>query len=240
MKEATMTTPRGQTQRNARAAHQKTLGLKEGLEVETTMGMGKVKVWISEKLGAKIANRVFRGLALGILLAAGTGLYFSINQGEAGSPLVSEQIQCYPEDHVVCLHDRFLADVLDEPVLTTGNPAEFYNRSAYIQALNADEIVDATPFIDDVGEAGSSLVSERIGCYPEDNVVCLYDQFLADVLDEPVLTAGNPAEFYNRSAYIQALNADEMVDATPFIDDVGEAGSHPSINGIRCYPEDNC
>ena len=65
--------------------------------MKTTMGMDKAKVWISEKLGAKIATRVFRGLALGVLLAAGTGLYFSINQGEAGSSLVSEQPQCYPE-----------------------------------------------------------------------------------------------------------------------------------------------
>ena len=65
--------------------------------MKTTMGMEKAKVWISEKLGAKIATRLFRGLALGVLLVAGTGLYFSINQGEAGSPAVSEQTQCYPE-----------------------------------------------------------------------------------------------------------------------------------------------
>jgi len=87
-----MDTPAGQTQSNTRAEHQKTLRFKEGIEMKTPMGMDKVKVWISEKLGAKIATRVFRGLAVGVLLAAGTGLYFSINQGEAGSPSSGSEI----------------------------------------------------------------------------------------------------------------------------------------------------
>jgi hypothetical protein len=97
MKEANMNTPIGQTQSKTTAAYQKGFGGMEGFEMKTAMGMEKVKVWISETVGTRIATRLFRGLALGALLVAATGLYFSINQGEAGSPLVSEQTDVYPE-----------------------------------------------------------------------------------------------------------------------------------------------
>jgi hypothetical protein len=64
--------------------------------MKTSVGMDKAKVWISENLGAKMATKLFRGVALGALLVAATGIYFSINQGAAGSPLASEQGACYP------------------------------------------------------------------------------------------------------------------------------------------------
>jgi hypothetical protein len=92
-----MNTPVGQSQSKTRAAHQKTFRGKEGFEMKTAMGMEKAKVRVSGTEGTNIATRLFRGLALGALLVAATGLYFSINQGEAGSPLVSKQADVYPE-----------------------------------------------------------------------------------------------------------------------------------------------
>jgi hypothetical protein len=171
--------------------------------METTMGMGKVKVWISEKLGAKIATRVFRGLALGVLLVAGTGLYFSINQGEAGSSLVSERIGCYPEEE--------------------------YNARPCVSDLSA-----INP-----GEAGSPLVSERIGCYPEEEYnarPCVSD-----------LSAINPGEAGSPASIGPAAEVESSLEGawrfdSPYYDDfqADEAGSPPSINGFKCYPEDDC
>ena len=100
-----MDTPIGQTQSKTRAAHQKTLRGKEGFEMKTAMGMEKVKVWISENLGTKIATRLFRGLALGVLLVTATGIYFSINPGEAGSPLVREHTEVNLEINTAGQHN---------------------------------------------------------------------------------------------------------------------------------------
>jgi hypothetical protein len=53
------------------------------------MGTKNVKVWISENLRARLGAKVFLGLALGALLLAGTTMYSSMSQGEAGSPSAS-------------------------------------------------------------------------------------------------------------------------------------------------------
>jgi len=146
-----MDTPAGQTQSNTRAARQKTLGFKEGLEMKTTMGMDKAKVWISEKLGAKIATRLFRGLALGVLLVAGTGLYFSINQGEAGSPLASEQGACYP------LYPE-LGPCPSDFVTVAPTTVDRYGRYVFDEVLPEDL---------KRGVAGSPAVSEQFEDWPE-------------------------------------------------------------------------
>jgi hypothetical protein len=80
-----MSAPVVQTRSKTGKAYQKSLELKEGFEMKTAIGIEKSKVWISQNLGTKMATRLFRGLALGVLLVAGTGIYFSINQGEVGS-----------------------------------------------------------------------------------------------------------------------------------------------------------
>jgi hypothetical protein len=86
--------------------------MKEGNEMKTSVGMDKAKIWISGNLGTKIATRLFRGLALGVLLVAGTGLYFSINQGEAGSPASREETGCYAEiDQSACTRDQLTASL---------------------------------------------------------------------------------------------------------------------------------
>ncbi len=73
--------------------------------MKTAMGMDKAKVWISGNLGTKIATRLFRGVALGALLVAATGLYFSINQGDAGSTLASEHTEANPEINTAGQHN---------------------------------------------------------------------------------------------------------------------------------------
>jgi hypothetical protein len=85
-----MSAPTGQTKGKPRKADQGSLKLKEGLEMKAAVEKGRV--WISEHLGTKVAIRALRGLAVGALVVAGTGLYFSVSQGEAGSPSTGGEI----------------------------------------------------------------------------------------------------------------------------------------------------
>jgi hypothetical protein len=93
------------------------LELKEGFEMKTSTGIEKPKFWISENLGTKMATRLFRGLALGVLLAAATGIYFSINHGEAGSPSSGSEIT-----------QAFEVEELEAPVI--GVPAYLSSKAA--------------------------------------------------------------------------------------------------------------
>jgi hypothetical protein len=229
--------------------------------MNTTMGMEKAKVWLSETVGTKIAARLFRGLALGALLVAATGLYFTINQGEAGSPLVSEQsevppefrqteiwftsgdlagsspvserIGCYPEDNVVCLYGQFLADVLAEPGLTTGSPLsnEQLEFTQDLEMMGVPWRIDAEGKVVVVEAArkpiaGSPSVREQSQCYPELDNQCSLG---VNKVDSP--------------SSINGMNEVwTEIEDTPIhhLTNQLKAGSPASINGIRCYPEDNC
>jgi hypothetical protein len=78
-------------------------------------------------------------------------------------------------------------------------------------------------------EPARPLTSERIQCYPEDNVVCLHDPFGPSSTGNLLVTDENEVW-------------PEIDSGTPIHHLVNQlkAGSPPSINGIRCYPEDNC
>lgn len=78
-------------------------------------------------------------------------------------------------------------------------------------------------------EPARPLTSERIQCYPEDNVVCEYDPFGPPSAGKLFVTDQNEVW-------------PEIDFATPIHHLMKQlkAGTHPSINGVRCYPEDNC
>jgi len=160
-----MDTPMGQTQSKTRAAHQKTLRGKEGFEMKTAMVMGKAKVWISETVGTKIATRLFRGLALGVLVVAATGIYFSINQGEAGSPLISEQAEVYPEFNMVGRYGPLSFEIPEDPAPISGSRLSF-EKLEFAQEL---ELMGMPWRVDDEGKVVvvEAARQEKTEAYPD-------------------------------------------------------------------------
>ncbi len=105
--------------------------IKEEIEMRLTTPITEVKNWISREAGTIITGNVIRGLAVGVLLMAGTGMYFGMTGGSEGSsPLSSEGTTAFPsqEWHEQLAsgleadlesHRTFLTDYVDEE----GNPA---------------------------------------------------------------------------------------------------------------------
>jgi hypothetical protein len=198
--------------------------------MKTAMGMEKAKVWISENLGTKLATRLFRGLALGVLLAAGTGIYFSINQGEAGSPLASEQGACYP------LYPE-LGPCVSEWIAVAPTIVDRYDRGLFDEVLPEDL---------KQGTAGSPLASAEIEYWPEAGFDSYtYHRFMVEqgkkvyaqinFLEEWLYTAIPPISSTGVTATIADPLAGDGFDALP--DPALAAGSPLASEQFEYWPE---
>jgi phage head maturation protease len=218
-----MSAPVVQTQSKTGKGYQKSLELKEGFEMKTATGIEKSKVWISENLGTKMATRLFRGLALGVLLAAATGLYFSINQGEAGSPSSGSEItQAFEVEELE-------APVIGVPAYSNGEINQAFQAPAYwVQRDESEEML-----FDEVRQAFIGIPSSG----SEVTQAVEVEELEAPVIGVPAYSNGEINQAFQAQAYwVQRDEAaevlfDELRQAWTGIDSSmsrGEAGSLPT------------
>ena len=78
-----MSAPQVEAQSKIRGAFQQILELKEGWEMSMKKGMKQAAAWIHDGLATITTGKMLRGLAMGILLMAATGMYFGMTSGSA-------------------------------------------------------------------------------------------------------------------------------------------------------------
>ncbi len=99
VKECIMSSPAIIEQSKVRAGCRKFAKIKEEIEMRLTTPITEVKNWVSREAGTIITGNAIRGLAVGVLLIAGTGMYFGITAGdEADNPASSERTTNFPVD----------------------------------------------------------------------------------------------------------------------------------------------
>jgi hypothetical protein len=170
------------------------------------------------------------------------------------------------EDNVVCLYSPFLADVVADPALTTGTSVSGVQFEEWPEA-GFDSYTYHRFMVEqgklEQAKASNRLSSEQTQCYPEDNVVCLYAPFGPSsggnllVTDQnevwPEIDSGTPIHHLvkyhlpkqGKVGSVALVDPNEVwseIEDTPVFHLMNQlnAGTHPSINGVRCYPEDNC
>ena len=104
-----------------------------------TIHIAEVKNWVSRETGTITAGKAIRGLAVGVLLMAGTGMYFGITAGdEDGNPAsnVGTEVLSSQDWHDLVAAGMeadiesfrsFLPDYVDED----GNPASNVGTTAF-------------------------------------------------------------------------------------------------------------
>ena len=184
--------------------------------MKLTMHITEVKNWVSREAGTIITGNVIRGLAVGVLLMAGTGMYFGMTAGSAGSShLSSEGTTAFPSQE---WHDlmasgleadlesyrSFLPNYVDEE----GNPLASEPTTAFpsqdwhdlLAAGMEADIESYRSFLPNyVDEEGNPVSSEPTTIFPSDDWHDLlaagmeadleaYRSFLTNYVDED----GNP------------------------------------------------
>ena len=92
-----MTAPVIKRQSNVRVGYREVAKIKEEIEMRLTMHITEVKNWVSREAGIISAGKAIRGMAVGVLLMAGTGMYFGMTVGdEEGNPGSSEPTTAFP------------------------------------------------------------------------------------------------------------------------------------------------
>ncbi len=87
-----MNAPQIEAQSKIRGAFQRILELKEGWEMSRMIGMKQAATWIHDGLGTITTGIMLRGLALGILLMAATGMYFGMTSGGASEATSTHEV----------------------------------------------------------------------------------------------------------------------------------------------------
>ncbi len=126
-----MSSPAIKRQSRVRVGYREIGKIKEEIEMRLTTPITEVKNWVSREAGTIITANAIRGLAVGVLLMAGTGMYFGMTASSEGSnPVSSEGTKAFPaqDQHEqmaagleadIESYRSFLTDYVDEE----GNPA---------------------------------------------------------------------------------------------------------------------
>ena len=94
-----MSSPAIKRQSRVRAGFPEVAKIKEENEMRLTTHITDVKNWLFREAGTITAGKAIRGLAVGVLIMAGTGMYFGITAGdEEGNPASSERTAAFPSD----------------------------------------------------------------------------------------------------------------------------------------------
>lgn len=92
-----MSSPAIKGQSKVRAGHRKVAKIKEEIDMRLTMHLTEAKNLVSRRWGSISAGQAIRGLAVGVLIMAGTGMYFGIIPGnQEGNPASSEGATAFP------------------------------------------------------------------------------------------------------------------------------------------------
>ena len=76
-----MSSPAIKRQSGVRVGYREVAIIREEIEMGLTMHITEVKNWVSRGSGTITAGQAIRGLAIGVLSLAGTGMYFGITAG---------------------------------------------------------------------------------------------------------------------------------------------------------------
>ncbi len=134
-----MSSPAIKKQSGVRVGFREVAKIKEGIEMRLTMQIKEVKNLVSREAGTIITGNAIRGLAVGVLLMAGTGMYFGITAGgEEGNPDSSERTTAFPSqdwhdllaagmEADIEAYRSFLPNYVDEE----GNPVSSERTTAF-------------------------------------------------------------------------------------------------------------
>jgi hypothetical protein len=188
------------------------------------------------KLNMKTPVKLLVGLAAGALLATAAILHSGATYAdEPGRPLSIQQIQCYPEDNVVCLYGPFLADVVADPALTTGTSVSGVQFEEWPEA--GFDSYTYHRFMVEQGKVGSHFPGAKVDAEIDDVEAMVIYGYSASIFH-----ALNQGKVDSPSSINGVDEVWTEIEDTPVFHLMNQlkAGTHPSINGIRCYPEDNC
>ena len=92
-----MSSPAIKIQSRVRLGFQEVAIIKGEIEMRLTMHITEVKNLVSKRSETFTAGMAIRGLAIGVLLMAGTGMYFGMTaENEEGNPASSERTTNFP------------------------------------------------------------------------------------------------------------------------------------------------
>ena len=94
-----MSSPAIKSQSRIRSGIREVAKIKEEIEMRLTINITEVKHLVSRGAGTITAGKAIRGLAIGVLFIAGTGMYLGITaDNEDGNPASSERTTNFPVD----------------------------------------------------------------------------------------------------------------------------------------------
>ena len=223
-------------QSRIRAAFREVANIKKEIDMKLTLHITGVKNLVSSRAGTITAGKAIRGLGVGVLLVAGTGMYLGITAGDKeGNAVSNEGAAVFPVDWEADLeaYRSSLPNYVDEE----GNAVSNERTAVFPVDWGADLEAYRSSLPNYVDEEGNAVSIERTVVFPVDWEADLeaYRSSLPNYVDEE----GNPASIERTVVFPVDWEADLEAYRSSLPNYVDEEGNPASSDLIRyAFPSD--